>query len=55
MAAASLGWRAGSATIGTLGSTPLGWLLALPSWLVLLVVGLPLFFAGNSGRDRGFG
>ena len=30
-----------------------GWLLTLPSWLVLLVPGLPLLLLGGRGRERG--
>ena len=45
-----------SGTIGGLASRPLGWLLALPSWLVLLALGAPLAMLGRRGRERsGFG
>ncbi len=36
--------------------TSVAWVLALPSWLVLLVLGLPLLLMGGRGRERsGFG
>jgi len=35
--------------------TPLGWFLALPSWLVFLALGGLLVLAGSGGRERTFG
>ncbi|MFW5680639.1 MAG: hypothetical protein ACOCYE_06530 [Pseudomonadota bacterium] len=49
--------RAGiEGTLGPAAWTPLSWLLTLPSWLVLLALGLPLAMLGRGGRERsGFG
>ncbi|TVQ33000.1 MAG: hypothetical protein EA356_12640 [Geminicoccaceae bacterium] len=40
-------------TLGATLWTPVGWVLALPSWLVLLVLGLPLWMLGGRTRERG--
>jgi hypothetical protein len=44
---------AATAALGNAGRLPVDWVLALPSWLVLIGAGLPLAMLGGRGRERG--